>query len=359
MTTPTAVATPVAVVSRWSHSRIGRRVGGALLLTAGLAGAVVTLGGLAHRGRQAPWGELLASPLVLPTIAAVVVLGYVCQSVAVGLLLPGRIPLRTRLLLPWASAAVNRVTPASAGELWLDTKVFRCRNVSLGGAAWTLSAMRLAHTLAGFAIALVAVAVDSRNLAGGRLPFSESAWLVPLIGALLVAVACAVRRVRTRLRALLRHGRAEVRLRALPPVLLLHIGARLAPVVVLYTVLSGLNHGLPFTTVVVVVVLAGAGGSTVPLPGGGGGVELAMVGLLSVSGVPFGAASAAVLAARVLGFWLPAVLGLPALLALWGELSADRAEQAANTESKPVRPQGAEGADPRTAPTPALVYARA
>lgn len=83
-------------------------------------------------------------------------------------------------------------------------------------------------------------------------------------------------------------------------------------------------HPLPLATVVLVVLLAGMAGGAVPVPGNGGGVELALAGMLALHGVPLVAASGAVLVARLIGFWLPGLVGVAALVPLRRELRAGR-----------------------------------
>ena len=57
-------------------------------------------------------------------------------------------------------------------------------------------------------------------------------------------------------------------------------------------------------------------GNLLPLPGGVGGVEGGMIGAFVAFGEPAGVAVVAVLAYRLVSFWLPTVVGGPAYLAL-------------------------------------------
>ena len=73
--------------------------------------------------------------------------------------------------------------------------------------------------------------------------------------------------------------------------------------------------------------LIGQLGGLLPLPGGLGGVDGGLIGTLIVFGTPAAAAAAAVLAYRLILFWLPLVVGGVAFLSLWRSLKrADRPE---------------------------------
>jgi uncharacterized membrane protein YbhN (UPF0104 family) len=72
----------------------------------------------------------------------------------------------------------------------------------------------------------------------------------------------------------------------------------------------------PPLTVVLMGYLIGQLGGLLPIPGGLGGVEGGLVGTLVVYGVSVSDAVAAVLAYRVIQFWIPLLLSLPAFLSL-------------------------------------------
>ena len=55
--------------------------------------------------------------------------------------------------------------------------------------------------------------------------------------------------------------------------------------------------------------LIGQLGGALPIPGGIGGIDLGLIGTLVVYGAPAAATAAAVLAYRVILFWLPLLVG--------------------------------------------------
>jgi uncharacterized membrane protein YbhN (UPF0104 family) len=72
----------------------------------------------------------------------------------------------------------------------------------------------------------------------------------------------------------------------------------------------------PAITLVLMGYLIGQLGGLLPIPGGVGGIEGGLIGTLIVFGLPAAATAAAVLAYRVILFWLPLLLGTTAFAAL-------------------------------------------
>jgi uncharacterized protein (TIRG00374 family) len=80
----------------------------------------------------------------------------------------------------------------------------------------------------------------------------------------------------------------------------------------------------PDVTVLVMGYFVGMLGNLLPLPGGVGGVEGGMIGAFVAFGEPASLALVAVLAYRLVSFWLPTVVGGPAYLALRRTLGPSR-----------------------------------
>jgi uncharacterized membrane protein YbhN (UPF0104 family) len=72
----------------------------------------------------------------------------------------------------------------------------------------------------------------------------------------------------------------------------------------------------PAITIVLMGYLVGQLGGLVPIPGGLGAVDGGLLGTLVVYGVPVAAAAAAILAYRLILFWLPLVVGSLAFVSL-------------------------------------------
>jgi len=68
--------------------------------------------------------------------------------------------------------------------------------------------------------------------------------------------------------------------------------------------------------VILMGYLIGQLGGLLPLPGGIGGIDGGLIGALVVYGAPVAATAAAVLAYRVILFWLPLIVGGAAFVSL-------------------------------------------
>jgi uncharacterized protein (TIRG00374 family) len=77
---------------------------------------------------------------------------------------------------------------------------------------------------------------------------------------------------------------------------------------VLWACFKALGH-TPALTVILMGYLIGQLGGLLPIPGGIGGIDGGLIGTLVVYGVPIAVAAAAVLAYRLILFWLPLVVG--------------------------------------------------
>jgi uncharacterized membrane protein YbhN (UPF0104 family) len=77
---------------------------------------------------------------------------------------------------------------------------------------------------------------------------------------------------------------------------------------VLWATFHAFDTSVPFT-VVLMGYLIGQLGGLLPIPGGVGGIDGGLIGTLVVYGAPAAATTAAVLAYRVILFWLPLVVG--------------------------------------------------
>jgi uncharacterized protein (TIRG00374 family) len=79
----------------------------------------------------------------------------------------------------------------------------------------------------------------------------------------------------------------------------------------------------PALMVVLLGYLIGQLGGLLPIPGGVGGIDGGLIGTLVVYGIPLAVAAAAVLAYRVILFWLPLLLGGVAFLQLSRDMPRD------------------------------------
>jgi uncharacterized membrane protein YbhN (UPF0104 family) len=82
----------------------------------------------------------------------------------------------------------------------------------------------------------------------------------------------------------------------------------------------------PALSIVLMGYLIGQLGGLLPLPGGVGGIDGGLIGVLVLYGAPVAATVAAVLAYRLILFWVPLLVGTPAFVTLWRRLNTRRAE---------------------------------
>lgn len=97
---------------------------------------------------------------------------------------------------------------------------------------------------------------------------------------------------------------------------------------VLWATFHALGHTPPLS-ILLMGYLIGQMGGLLPLPGGVGGIDGGLIGTLVVFGAPAAATAAAVLAYRLILFWLPLVLGVPEFAALWREMEHEPEPEAA------------------------------
>jgi uncharacterized membrane protein YbhN (UPF0104 family) len=86
-------------------------------------------------------------------------------------------------------------------------------------------------------------------------------------------------------------------------------------VMILWAAFRALGPAPPVANLTIGYLLGQLGG-LIPVPGGIGGVDAGLVGTLVLYRVPIAAAAGAVLAYRVIGLWVPAIVGGAAFVAL-------------------------------------------
>src|SRR3954452_13130564 len=81
----------------------------------------------------------------------------------------------------------------------------------------------------------------------------------------------------------------------------------------------------PALSIVLMGYLIGQLGGLLPLPGGVGGIDGGLIGVLVLYGAPVAPTVAAVLAYRLILFWVPLIVGTPAFIALMRRMNRTRA----------------------------------
>jgi uncharacterized membrane protein YbhN (UPF0104 family) len=245
-------------------------------------------------------------------------------------------------LMRWRSAAevglsevgMGSIVPASgAGGIALGAWVLS----RAGMAPTTIARRSVAFLLLKSSVNFAAVTVVGLLVFVGILGPPQSVWLT-LVPAVLAALAIGVvvligrlpagpppseaggkvRRLWAHSRAALVTGVAEagMLLRRHDPVLIVGIVGYWAwDNLTLWATFHAVGYS-PGASVILLAYLIGQLGGLLPIPGGIGGIDGGLIGTFIVFGVPASAATAAVLAYRLILFWIPLVLGAVAFLSL-------------------------------------------
>ena len=240
---------------------------------------------------------------------------------------------RTSWEISWAELGVGSLVPASgAGGLALGAWVLS----RAGMPADKIARRSVAFFLIKSSVNFVAVAALGVAMALGLGPH-ESAWLTVVPAALAAAAIALVLTVPRlgpgpepsdatgRVRQFVRHARraivdgiAEAVEIVRRPSLSLVVGAVgywIFDNAVLWATFHAFGVTIPIT-VLLMGYLIGQIGGLLPLPGGVGGIDGGLIGTLIVYGAPAAATTAAVLAYRVILFWVPLLMGAAAFVSL-------------------------------------------
>jgi uncharacterized membrane protein YbhN (UPF0104 family) len=332
---------PVEMPSEFQPRRLGRRAIPVLALLTALGLVVVLAPGLGEvrellSGADPAWLALAVLFEALSGVSYVLMFRPVfCRHM----------PWRTSWEISWSSLAVGSIVPASgAGGLALGAWILH----EGGMPAERIARRSVAFFLIKSSVNFVAVAVLGTVMAIGLVGPGLSLWLTAApaaAAALLIAIVVAAPRLgpgpppppdAAKLRralfstrgALFDGTREAVQLvRSRDPLLLVGaVGYWAWDNAVLWATFHAFDAS-PALSVILMGYLIGQLGGLLPLPGGVGGIDGGLIGALIVYGTPAANTAAAVLAYRVILFWLPLVVGGIAFASLRRGLNrADRPE---------------------------------
>jgi uncharacterized protein (TIRG00374 family) len=263
-------------------------------------------------------------PPIMIAVGAVVA-SYCCSAVALSAAAGKPLPFGRTLLVQFAAAAANRVTPGGVGGMAVNARYLRAQELSPGtvGAALSLSAM--AH------IAIASIGVFAMGPTVTKLPMVHSLLAarvhgLPVIALVIVVVLLSMsglaRAARSRLRA---DGRllsavSDAR-RALstairqPNRLGLLLAATAAVkatnLLALLAATWAFDGDIADWRIAVVYLVGVPIAEAVPAPGGVGAVDAVLIASLArVGSSTAGAVIAAVVVFRLLTFWAPILPGI-------------------------------------------------
>jgi uncharacterized protein (TIRG00374 family) len=320
---PLGRTAPVEMPDELAPRRLLRRAAQVIALLAALGLVVVLAPGLGEvRDRLA--GANPGWLLVAVALEALSGWSYVLMFRPIFCL---RMPWRTSAEISWSSLAVGSIVPVSgAGGLALGAWILH----QGGMPAERIAKRSVAFFLIKSSVNFVAVAVLGTALAVGLLGPDLSLWLTAApaaAAAIAIAAVLAIprlgrgrpvgedagrlRRAVSAARGALVDGIAEaiaiVRTRD-RFVLVGALGYWAWDNAVLWATFQAFGDS-PELTVVLMGYLIGQLGGLLPLPGGIGGIDGGLFGALVAYGTPAATTAAAVLAYRVILFWLPLLVG--------------------------------------------------
>ena len=240
-----------------------------------------------------------------------------------------------------SEVAMGSIVPASgAGGLALGAWILRRRGMSGERIARRSIAFFLIKSSVNFVAVAVVGVVMAAGLVGPHLSLAltalPAAMSIALIAAVILvprfgpgrepaAAAGRMRRAASAARRWLVLGTSEaielVRLRDLTLVVGA-IGYWAFDNAMLWATFRAVGD-VPPLSVVLMGYLIGQLGGLLPLPGGIGGIDGGLIGALVVYGAPVAATAAAVVLFRLILFWVPLVMGVPAFLLLTRRLRRD------------------------------------
>jgi uncharacterized protein (TIRG00374 family) len=236
-------------------------------------------------------------------------------------------PWRTSFEIAWSELAMGSIVPASgAGGLALGAWILH----EGGMPADRIARRSVAFFLIKSSVNFVAVAVFGTLIAIGVLGPHQSLWLTAVPAAVATLVIWAVLlvprvgpgkgaptdagRVKKALATVRRelvggiHEAVQILRSADTMVIAGSIGYWAWDNAVLWATFKAFGYSPPIT-VLLMGYLIGQLGGLLPLPGGVGGIDAGLFGTLVVYGTPAATTAAAVLAYRVILFWLPLIVG--------------------------------------------------
>ncbi|HZV27507.1 MAG TPA: lysylphosphatidylglycerol synthase transmembrane domain-containing protein [Acidothermaceae bacterium] len=260
---------------------------------------------------------------ILIAVGAVVA-SYGCSAVALSAAAGRRLPFGRTLLVQFAAATANRVTPGGVGGMAVNARYLRTQELSSGAVGAALSLSAIAH------IGIATIGVLAMGPAMSKLPLAHALLTtrihgVSVIVAVIVAVPLIVwslaRAARSRLHvdgrvavvirdartALSSAGRQPKRLALL---LAATAGVKATNLLALVAATWAFDGDIADWRIALVYLVGVPVAEAIPTPGGIGGVDAVLVAGLARGTSTAGTVIAAVIVFRLLTFWAPIVPGM-------------------------------------------------
>ncbi|HKC27825.1 MAG TPA: lysylphosphatidylglycerol synthase domain-containing protein [Jatrophihabitans sp.] len=267
-------------------------------------------------------------------LVALAGLHYLASAIAARAASGLPLQLREAILVEFAAAAANRITPAGLGGSALHARYFTRRGLDGPGAVGAVGTMAVLGAVSDLLVlSLLVLGIQALGVGGGAHELDallthirhllgpvRSPWL--LVAVAVVATGLTVwwlaRHRRRRDATTVRRFWAPVRRLAKRPAALATLVAASGSTTLLMglafvtstAVLPGPQPTASVPVVLAAFMLGSAAGSSVPVPAGLGSTEAALIAVLMSVGVPASHAVPVVIIYRVVTFWAPAAVGL-------------------------------------------------
>ena len=237
---------------------------------------------------------------------------------------PVRVPLGRLVLVQAAGAFLAVAAPAALGAGALNLRVMIRRGVSASLAVASVALVQVSQFVVTLTLLLVLSLVSGSDAAAALVPSGGTLEIVAAV-VLLAAAALLVtplrRWVLARVMPVLRQTWPRLLDVLAEPgrIVLAVIGDALLTlgwVLAFGASLSAFGVHLSLVQIAVIYFAGNVAGSVVPTPGGLGGIELALIGLLTATGVNAGVATSAVFLFRAATYWLQIPIGWVAMRVL-------------------------------------------
>jgi uncharacterized membrane protein YbhN (UPF0104 family) len=266
---------------------------------------------------------MLKHALPIPIAGAIscIAITYLLAASTYYFLTTTRLPYLRTVIVQLAAMFINRLVPSGIGAVGANFAYLKRQKFSTTQALTIVSINNILGLVGHATLIVIALVLFSSQLPPIHLPSFPRVYSTVLLIILGVVLATFIarRRVRMRLVELLKTVRDQLLLYARKPqyfafAYISSAGLTTANVGALYLCILALGVHVPFVVVLLAFTFGVGAGAALPTPGGLGGVEAGIVGALVAYGVPITQAVSAVVAYRLISYWLPLIGGGLALL---------------------------------------------
>jgi uncharacterized membrane protein YbhN (UPF0104 family) len=257
-----------------------------------------------------------ARPLPLLVATGCIVVTYLFATATYYFLSSTRLPYWRTFVVQLAAMFINRLVPSGIGAVGANFAYLKRQKYKTPQALTIVSINNLLGLLGHAIVVIASVSLFSTSLPPMHVPPVPRLYLLAssIIVVSGLSAIIAKRTIRLKMVELLRTVGEQLLQYTKKPqfislALVSSIGLTVANVTALYLCILALGVHMPFVAVLLAFTFGIGAGAALPTPGGLGGVEAGIVGGLVAYSVPITLAVSAVIAYRLISYWLPLVAG--------------------------------------------------